>query len=329
MSIMSLLLGAHALCFQLAAAFVPAGLPFNEWPMIEAHDSATGYLSSGRLHPINQWAVTQPSDTRAAVTKQLNCGTRAFDLRPLVDRQGHLMMHHGFVSVNHSLRDTLQEMLDWAAEHPNDEDMLVVALSHFSGPNCKSLTESALRSAGIPKIITDCRELRGLTLGQALEMSRLPRGGHLLPVFDCVEENYSPEVSCSGYSKHDDSKVLESDTANGMYTCYTTSSTKRFPVQRMFSYLDNVSQKGPPSSGLLWSMQALWQETTASVLIGELHASSILLDEFRSKLNTQIREAIQNNRFAKMNLIEINNACDGGLELLDTLRSRLASSVIV
>ena len=49
----------------------------NEWPMIMAHDAATTYLPS--TTEVNRFAKTQSDGGFASM---LNCGVRAFDLRP-------------------------------------------------------------------------------------------------------------------------------------------------------------------------------------------------------------------------------------------------------
>ena len=59
----------------------------------------------------------------------------------------------------------------------------------------------------------------------------------------------------------------------------------------MWNYLGNVSAAGPPADGL-YSHQALWQETDASVAIGVLHGSSLLEDERRSGLNALLSERV-------------------------------------
>lgn len=302
------------------AAAVPLDLPLNQWPMIEAHDSATGYLPIGPLHVVNAWAVTQPSDTQTAITTQLNCGTRAFDWRPKVNNKGDLVMHHGAVEVGHAMADAAKEMVEWAAANSADEDLILLAVTDCEGADCYAKAQAVLTDAGVPTHIVDCSALQGMTLGKALELSKLPGGGHLLPIYDCVDGNYHPEVTCSGYTNQDKSEF---------YTCYTDSKHKDFPVQRMFDHLDKVSQAGAPSTGRAWSMQALWQESADSVVIGTLHGSSLLKDEERSQLNSQITAAVKSGRFPNINLLEVNNVCDGGSELLAALRARVTSEVVV
>ena len=67
-------------------------------------------------------------------------------------------------------------------------------------------------------------------------------------------------------------------------------------------------------------MQALWEETAESVVLGTLKRSSLLADEVRSSLNAKLAAAVGAGRWGKINLLEVNNVCDGGPELLAALR---------
>jgi len=60
------------------------------------------------------------------------------------------------------------------------------------------------------------------------------------------------------------------------------------------------------------------------VEVGALHASSLLNEEARSKLNKMSSTMISNGEIpdpSKINLWEVNNVCEGGLDLLTTLRN--------
>ena len=132
----------------------------------------------------------------------------------------------------------------------------------------------------------------------------------------CLEDHYEPDVACSGYDLEDDA-----------YTCYGNDS-RTLPLTRMWNYLDNVSAAGPPADGRLYSHQALWQETDASVVIGVLHGSSLLEDERRSGLNALLSQRVADGSFdaRRANLVEVNNVCDGGAALLAALRAVKRSS---
>lgn len=57
------------------------------------------------------------------------------------------------------------------------------------------------------------------------------------------------------------------------------------------------------------------------VAIGELHNSSLLLDEVKSNLNGLLLDAVKQKSFKHLNFVEVNNVCDNGRELLEALRN--------
>jgi hypothetical protein len=300
--------------------------------MIEAHDAATGYLEYNRVtHPINTWTITQgASDRSNAITDQLNCGARAFDLRPHVNKKGELIFHHDVIEVNVPFSQAIQELVTWSGSHTADEDLVLAIISHCDGSDCVDLTTKALAAAGVP--VADCGQVSSMTLRSALNQSKLSNGGHVLAVFDCVDDNWVQTVTCSGrkdrrlaekvQESNANVSMLKANSIDGFYTCYTNDDTHSFPVDRMFNYLKDVSKSGS-NGGRLYSMQALWQETKTTVEIGELHFSSLLLDEKNSKLNQQVTDAVKQGpggMFPHINLLEVNNVCDGGNDLLVALR---------
>ena len=70
-------------------------------------------------------------------------------------------------------------------------------------------------------------------------------------------------------------------------------------------------------------MQAIWQETAASVVLGTLHRSSLVLDEQRSGLNARLAAAIDAGEWSRVGLLEVNDVCDNGTEISAALRRRL------
>jgi hypothetical protein len=78
-------------------------------------------------------------------------------------------------------------------------------------------------------------------------------------------------------------------------------------------YFDATNKAGP-KNGKMYTTQCIWQETPASVEVGELYASSLLKDEARSTLNALITQRIKSNGTdtSKIGMIEVNNVCDGG-----------------
>jgi len=115
------------------------------------------------------------------------------------------------------------------------------------------------------------------------------------------------------------------NVSSAVYRCYVGDDREAFPKQRMRSYLDATSQgfAGSPAAatGQLWQMQALWQESAASVVLGTLSRSSLLGDEARSAWNADLAVDVAAGRWSAINLLEVNNVCDGGPQLLDALRA--------
>ena len=60
-----------------------------------------------------------------------------------------------------------------------------------------------------------------------------------------------------------------------------------------------------------------------SVAVGELHGSTLLDDESRSGLNMMVTDLISKKEIdtSRLNMIEVNNVCNNGLELLAALRA--------
>jgi hypothetical protein len=74
---------------------------------------------------------------------------------------------------------------------------------------------------------------------------------------------------------------------------------------------------------------AHWQSDAESVVVGTLHRSSLLLDESRSGMNAwviaKLQESVNANGtqyFKNVNLVEVDNVCDGGLEMYKVLQQR-------
>lgn len=69
--------------------------------------------------------------------------------------------------------------------------------------------------------------------------------------------------------------------------------------------------------------QLHWQSSTESVPLGLLHGSSVVEDESRSQMNTWVAQkvALGKSYFNSLNLIELDNVCDGGLEIYKALKA--------
>jgi hypothetical protein len=162
------------------------------------------------------------------------------------------------------MADAVAEMVDWCNNNPNDEDLVVMYLWDCEGDNCLDMSLTTLRNAGVVGIVQDCLTLRGMTVGMALNISKLENGGHLLVLFNCgVNQEYWEENTCSGY--------LNSPLVNTtLYTCYNTSDTKWFPLSRMFAYLFDISHIPPPENGYLYENQVCRGKSTFCFLPSSL-----------------------------------------------------------
>jgi len=283
--------------------------PLNQWPMIQVHDAATGYLTLGNIikEQLMRWTKTQGGNA----TTQLDCGARAFDWRPALSKSGELIMHHGDVLINHPMEGAVSEMVAWANANQAPEDLVVLFIWDCTGGDaCNDKVTAVLKQQGVPQM-TSAAALKGYTLGDAIAQSKLAGGGHLLAITDtnALNQHYDPSQTCSG------NKGVEE------YTCYTDSSSKAYPVDRMFAYLNATAAAPPPADGTLYAMQALWEESAETVAIGELHDSSLILDEVKSNLNGLLISAVKQKTFKHLNFVEVNNICDKGAELLEALRA--------
>lgn len=317
-----------AACCAAVSAKDPASTVLNEWPMIMVHDAATTYLQGGLLHQINDWAKTQPD---GGAQGELNCGARGFDWRPSLQSDGTMKMHHGSVTIDHEMGSSLDEMVAWAAANGTAAaDLVVLGITDCDGSGCAAAAQALLAARNIT-YVTECAELKGLTVGAAFAKAALPGGGAILATFDCWQENYDPAVACSGFGSTAPARAAALRDGGGSsgedaleYTCYSDSSTRSFPVGRMQAYIKKTVAAGPPADGQLYTTQCIWQESAASVTVGELHGSSLLADESRSGLNALVRGMVADGSIgntSKINFLEVNNVCDGGPQLLATLRA--------
>ena len=301
--------------YPAAARKDPRTTLLNEWPMLMAHDAATTYISQGSVDPLDSWTKTQPDGGLAGL---FGCGARAFDWRPILLKNGTLAMHHSWVEVDFPLEGAIDDLLAAMRSQNNTAENLVIlgvtdcfCQDQKANP-CTCLDEvvAFLSSKKIP-LLTDT-ELRGGLMtaanATALGSARGDGGAAILAVTDWVE-NYDSQVVCSGYDR-------------GLYTCYADSSSKAFPLDRMWEYIDNITKAGPSPSHQLATVQCLWEESPASIAIGTLHGSSLLKDESKSQLNALLTQRIHNGvwNVSSVGIIEVNNICDGGAALLEAFR---------
>ena len=304
-------------------------VPLNQFPFLMTHDSATGYLKDG--NPEYWWAKTQT----VGLGGQAACGARAFDVRPLVQDDGNLVMHHGPITVPQTITAALSELVTFANQNPNE--LILVYVSHCAGPNCMQRTQDAVRGMGVPTC-TDGAQLFNATYGSVKTMGRLPPGGAMLVIFGFVEENYDRSIKCYGggvewavnatVGVNRSNRAVGAAEADWPYSCYGKDASKAF--EPLWTYLRGLSAQPPAASGELRMLQAHWQYDADSIAAGVLHASSILDDVSRADLNAKIAEAVlcapcppTGGVFKYNNLIEVDNVCNASPQLFNAFRSRV------
>eukprot|EP01039_Chlorochromonas_danica_P003989 gene3989-4364_t len=267
------------------------------------HDAATGELVEKRDAIVADWSKTQS----VGLVDQLNCGARAFDYRPVLGKDNVIYAQHGGVTIHKPMKSSLLEIIQWTLAHPTE--LVLLYLSHWDNDNgvTQEAVQALLTDLHVPSV-TNCADL-SMNYSTALSLSRRSTlGGHLLAVFDCMDENFDSSITCYGRR----------------FVCYDSwpKNTKEKPFQAMQNYLHDTTASDPTSQSVnLWMTQGHWQSSVLSVGLGALHRSTLLLDEERSQINAFLAQAIRNGSYPYMNILEVDNVCDGGNDLLAALQS--------
>lgn len=275
-------------------------IPLNVFPMIMAHDAASGEIVPERDHIVSDWTKTQSS----GLIDQLNCGARSFDYRPIL-KDSTLYAHHGGIVIYVPMESSLQDIIGWSEAHPSD--LIILYISHYEGDGCQEEAVKLLQKYSV-YTVQDCNQLKNLTYGDALNLSMLVNGGHLLALFDCTNEFYDDSINCY----------------NAKYTCYDSwpKGTSSIPFDNLSTYLLTTTKSNPTvSSPDTWMAQAHWQSTAGSVTLGTLHNSSIVQDERRSGINTWINKQVLNQAFIYLNYLELDEVCDQGNEISQSIEN--------
>lgn len=311
--------------------------PINAVPMVYAHDSATGYIDKSNI--VLRWTQTQ----NVSMAGQLSCGARVLDARPQLDDEDGLVWHHGPVKVDHSFADSMDEIVAWCGQHP-DELVLAWIWDCVGGDACDEAVAEVLTERNITATNTDCTVWDGMTLGEAKALAALPNGGKFLAITDgCCTDNYDETLDCHGWTNDQGARVgtasdvawtqcLDSsegspDRCAGIlgytkYSCWDDDPTSTYPRGRLFDNLDAVAAAGPLDDGTFWQMQSIWQESVEDVVGGVFEFSSLLEDEVQSRVNSYMLEAVQDGRWASVGWLGLNNVCDQGAAIYDALQAR-------
>ena len=269
------------------------------YPMIMSHDAASGEISEDRDHVVADWTKTQS----VGLVAQLGCGVRAFDYRPTY-QDGTIYAHHGGITIHVEMKQSLQDIINWANQNP--DDLIILYLSHWDGDGCKEAVTDLLTSFQI-NTITTCNTLATLTYAEAKAASQLANGGYLLAIYDCTNEYYDSSINC--YAKE--------------FTCYDSwpENTTSIPFDALQTYMLQTTTQDPTTKeSLLWMAQAHWQSTAGSVTLGTLHKSSLVEDEKRSQINAFIEQQIRKGSYPSLNFLELDEVCDRGIEIYQAIQ---------
>ena len=258
-----------------------------------SHDAASGEISPERDHVVMDWTRTQSTGLKG----QLDCGARAFDYRPYLLRDT-LYAHHGPVVIHKTMESSITEVQEWCDEHPN-ELILFYVNSCDGGDGCMEKAEKLLIERDI-FTITDCTDLKTLTYEEAKERGMQNNGaGSIMAIIGCADENYDPSITCYG----------------PQFVCYEEDS-EQIPWSLMTDYMNITTFSDPTEkSSNIWLAQAHWQSDSYSVVVGTLHRSSLLLDNSRSSMNEWIEQSVYEGKFKYLNMLEVNNVCENGLNI--------------
>jgi hypothetical protein len=309
------LMFAGALVAGLAEAGASINaIPLSQFGMIMTHDAATGYLSGGWDHAVHNWAKTQggkppDQDDKTGFAAQLDCGARAFDVRPKLDGS-KLVMHHGGITVDTPVTDAVREVINWASIHPTE--LVILYVSHYDGDGCEAAALKALADIGITVLTngTGCTAVAQMTVGQAITAGKLANGGSVLAVNGCVAENYDPSIECYGTIPAEDEAAPAPSTTNNLYTCYASDADAHYPMDQLFSYMNTTTSTRNPFS--LWMAQGHWQQSAQSIADGQSHFSTLLDDEHKAGVNARVAASISGGDFKTLNFVELDAVCDAG-----------------
>lgn len=266
-----------------------ADMGLNAWPMLQAHDAATGYLEADGLIENILYRFTKTQYGNAS--SQLDCGIRAFDWRPNLQNET-LGFAHGAVFINHSMLAAAEEVVAWANAHASEaEDGLVLLIvADCNGQACWDAATAAFSNAGLPVLAGDsgCATASGFTLSAAMAAAALPGGGHALALMNCPSapvQTYDDRCSCTGFFNITEGYEYEADVSNCLsltnpqelqdcllviagtldesahFACYNGHEGRNssYPFDRLLEFNSGVAAVPLPSApgqqGLLASLQ--------------------------------------------------------------------------
>jgi hypothetical protein len=283
-----------------------SNLPLNRVVMLQPHDAATGELSEQRDKIVARWTRTQ----NGTIPQQLECGARALDYRPFLSDDGELYAHHGPIVIYKSMRETLQEIQEWGRKNPSE--LILMSLSHcvtqrfenaYYADECREAAVALLNELNI-YTITDCAAFASMTYADALSH------GTILAEFECSYGFWDPSNTCYG---------MQNGTEYACYTSPLEADNTAIPWTHMTNFLTSNTATVPVDNGVPWGIGGNWQSSAQSDVLGTLHNSSLLQDEVRSEINQWLADSIRAGLFKNLNLLGVDNVCDGGIEITDAI----------
>jgi len=293
---------------------------------------------------------------------QLECGARAFDVRPGPIYDSELVMHHGNVVMHKPLKTALQEIVSWL--HTTPEEFVWVYVTDYEDQYRDTL-RSTLASINLSMTDMTCTELVTQPVQSVIEKHALATGGSLLLFSDCIVDSYDPSIECYGYGstldgvssapsllshpelrgavedkpltsppKKSISTITQTTIAQGAHTTTTRTNVKEginsdlnvssgfyscygekkdIPLEQLKRYMRRHA--GIPDIGNLTMIQGHRQYSIESIAIGQYMGSSIGMDEHLSGVNQMIVGDIRSGAMPHINILEVDNVCDGGNDL--------------
>ena len=128
------------------------------------HDTATGEGWTGFLGELAGPSMGVTQDL--SIAQQLDCGVRAFDLRPCVN-EDELVINHGVLQTKAKFPETLKQLCLFVTDHPTE--FVVVVMRHESDGDDNSglwnnMMNSCLNSNDVRPFLADYK--RDITVGE-------------------------------------------------------------------------------------------------------------------------------------------------------------------
>ena len=283
----------------------------RETPMLMAHDAATGYLNTTIVTKVvYDWTKTQTT----TFAGQLDCGVRAFDLRPAT-KDGKVIMHHGSVDVDYPLETALLEVINWAGNNPGE--LVLPIITSCKGDGCQSNVTSLVSKLKIP--VGSCSSLAHRTYEKTVPEAKMSNGGSVMVFFGCSASNYDPKITC--YPPYETPHQVSSEKYGSIErSCYGEESHITKAYDSFYAYMNRTAAKALPH--IFSQLQSIWQEDIDTIVIGDLYDSSLVKDEIRSDQNNKVLQKLKMGWWKNINFFEVNNACHHGNEIAAFLKTR-------